>query len=147
MQATIAEAAKILRLSERTIRRRVQTGELKGKQVSSVGGFAWIIDLPDAATQGSHQPGQLDSVSNGEIAAMKALVARLEAQVSAQQEQLTIKDKQIEQILTAKDRQIDQLITAKDKQIEQLHVLLQQAQATLPAPKGGHSWWRFWTRA
>jgi hypothetical protein len=75
------------------------------------------------------------------------LVARLEAQVSAQQEQLTIKDKQIEQILTAKDRQIDQLITAKDKQIEQLHVLLQQAQATLPAPKGGHSWWRFWTRA
>jgi hypothetical protein len=66
---------------------------------------------------------QVDGADSGEMTAMKALVARLEAQVSAQQEQLT----------------------AKDHQIEQLHVLLQQAQAALPAP-GGRPWWRWWQR-
>jgi hypothetical protein len=35
----------------------------------------------------------------------------------------------------------------KNKQIEQLHILLQQAQAALPAPRENHrSWWRFWQR-
>jgi hypothetical protein len=52
---------------------------------------------------------------------MKALVARLEAQVEAQQEQLA----------------------AKDKQISELHVLLQQAQAALPPPRG-RPWWKWW---
>ena len=34
----------------------------------------------------------------------------------------------------------------KNKQIEQLHILLQQAQAALPAPREGRVWWRFWKR-
>ena len=33
-------------------------------------------------------------------------------------------------------------LDAKNEQIRELHVLLQQAQAALPAP--GRSWWRFW---
>jgi transcriptional regulator with XRE-family HTH domain len=38
-------------------------------------------------------------------------------------------------------------IAAKNKQIEQLHVLLQQAQAALPAPKDNRPWWqRLWRR-
>jgi hypothetical protein len=43
--------------------------------------------------------------------------------------------------------QIDTLtqeLEAKNKQIEQLHVLLQQAQAALPAPR--RPWWRRWQR-
>jgi hypothetical protein len=55
------------------------------------------------------------------------------AQIEAQQEQLAVKDRQLE---------------SKDRQIEQLHVLLQQAQAALPAPKDNqHSWWyKLWHR-
>jgi hypothetical protein len=37
-------------------------------------------------------------------------------------------------------------LASKNKQIEQLHVLLQQAQAALPAPRDSRSWWRFWQR-
>jgi septal ring factor EnvC (AmiA/AmiB activator) len=51
--------------------------------------------------------------------------------------------------LEARDRQIEswkQQLEAKDKQIEQLHVLLQQAQVALPAPRNNRSWWRFWQR-
>jgi hypothetical protein len=46
--------------------------------------------------------------------------------------------------VAAQDRELG----AKNKQIEQLHILLQQAQAALPAPKKDHpSWWqRLWHR-
>jgi hypothetical protein len=37
----------------------------------------------------------------------------------------------------------DELVS-KNKQIEQLHVLLQQAQGALPAPRDNRSWWQFW---
>jgi hypothetical protein len=119
MQVTIPEAARLLRVSEHTIRRRLRSGELKGSQVDSIGGFTWMVEIPDDL------PGDIPP-SSGEMVAMKALVARLEAQIAAQQEQLT----------------------TKDKQIEQLHVLLQQAQAALPAPKESqHSWWyKLWHR-
>ena len=36
-------------------------------------------------------------------------------------------------------------LATKNEQIKELHVLLQQAQAALPAPQENrHSWWRFW---
>jgi DeoR/GlpR family transcriptional regulator of sugar metabolism len=124
MQVTIPEAAKLLRVSERTVRRRLGNGELKGSHVSSVGGFAWMVDLPDTVTQDSQEPGPVESLTSGEIAAMKALMSRMEDQIAAQQKQLDV----------------------KDSQIRELHVLLQQAQAALPAPRDGHSWWRFWRR-
>ena len=131
MQLTIPEAARLLRVSEQTVRRRLRSGELKGSQVSSVGGFAWMVDLPDDLAQDR----QVDNLETGEIAAMRALMARMEAQIEAQQ-------KQIEKQEEAYHWQLE----AKDKQIEQLHVLLQQAQAALPAPRDRHSWWRFWAR-
>jgi transcriptional regulator with XRE-family HTH domain len=37
-------------------------------------------------------------------------------------------------------------IAAKNKQIEQLHILLQQGQSALSAPREGRAWWRFWER-
>jgi excisionase family DNA binding protein len=37
-----------------------------------------------------------------------------------------------------------QELTAKNEQIKELHILLQQAQAALPAPRNGRRWWRFW---
>ena len=125
MQVTIAEAAERLRLSERTIRRRVKTGELPGSQLSTPQGFVWMVDLPDEWTIG-----QVDS--NGEVQALRGWIDQLSSQLDAMQSQLE----------------------AKDKQIEQLHVLLQQgqaslqqAQAALPVPKNGqNAWWQFWRK-
>jgi hypothetical protein len=74
-----------------------------------------------------------DSPDSGEKVPTATLIARMAAQIEAQQEQLAVKDRQLE---------------SKDRQIEQLHVLLQQAQAALPAPKvDQHSWWyKLWHR-
>ena len=49
---------------------------------------------------------------------------------------------QLQEQLHSKDGQLE----SKDRQIEQLHVLLQQSQAALPAPREGRAWWRFWER-
>jgi hypothetical protein len=113
MQVSISEASRLLRVSENTVRRRLKNGELKGHHVASVGGFAWIIELPDDLVQ--------DGTECGEIAEMRASMARMEAYIASLEGQLQ----------------------AKDKQIEQLHVLLQHAQAALPVPKEDRlSWWR-----
>jgi hypothetical protein len=113
MQVSIPEASRLLRVSENTVRRRLKSGELKGHHVASVGGFAWTIELSDDLVQ--------DAPESGEIAEMRASMARMEAHITSLEGQLQ----------------------AKDKQIEQLHVLLQQAQAALPVPKEvHHSWWR-----
>jgi excisionase family DNA binding protein len=115
MQVRIAEAAKVLRVSEHTIRRRLAKGELTGVQVAmGTGGFQWMVDLPDEL--------QVDSPESGGIAALRELIATLNDQVEALRGQLE----------------------SKDRQIEQLHVLLQQAQGALPAPREGRSWWRRW---
>jgi hypothetical protein len=90
-----------------------------------------MVDLPDDLSQDR----QVDNLETGEIAAMKALMARMEAQIAAQQKQI---EKQGEDCHWQ--------LEAKDKQIEQLHILLQQAQAALPAARDGRSWWQFWRR-
>jgi hypothetical protein len=74
---------------------------------------------------------QVENADSREMTAMKALVSRLEAQIEAQQEQLGVFASQL---------------ASKDRQIEQLHVLLQQAQAALPAPRDGRPWWKRWGR-
>jgi excisionase family DNA binding protein len=114
MQVTILEAARILRVSEHTVRRRLRSGELEGVQVAGPGGFSWVVTLPEGV--------QGDGPDTGELAAMKTLVDHLERQLDAQQSQLEV----------------------KDKQIQELHVLLQQAQASLPAPRNNRPWWRRW---
>ena len=45
--------------------------------------------------------------------------------------------------LDSKDVELE----ARRREVQELHVLLQHAQAALPAPKESrHSWWRFWQR-
>jgi Helix-turn-helix domain len=139
MQVTIAEAAERLRLSERTVRRRVKAGELPGCQLSTPQGYVWMVDLPDDWTIG-----QVDNT--GEVKVLREWIDQLSNQLDLMQNQLEAKDKQTQSQLEAKDKQTQSQLEAKDKQIEQLHVLLQQAQAALPASKNNHSWWRFWQR-
>jgi len=131
MRVTIAEAAQRLGVSDHTVRRRLAKGEVTGVQVAMrTGGSQWLIDLPDEETP--------EPPISGEVAALRELIASLNDQVQALRGQLETKDKHME----AKDRQLE----ARDKQVEQLHVLLQQAQAALPAPKEGRHWWRLWGR-
>jgi hypothetical protein len=82
MQVTIAEAARLLRLSEYTVRRRVRTGELPGEQVVTPQGFVWMVEVDDEPP---------DTSSSGELTTLRESLALL-------REQLTIKDKQIAEL-------------------------------------------------
>jgi hypothetical protein len=120
MQVTIPEAARMLRVSEHTVRRRLRSGELQGSHVASVGGFTWMVDIPDELLIGSP--------ASGETAVTALLIARLEAQIVSQEAQY-------------------EELEARRREVQELHVLLQQAQAALPAARDNRSWWdKFWHR-
>jgi predicted DNA-binding transcriptional regulator YafY len=125
MQVTIAEAARLLGLSEKTVRRRVVRGELPGIQEATPQGYTWFVDIPD-------QPPEFEAeMPSGELQALRELNVALGDRIDAQDRELEAKNQQL---------------AAKDEQIRELHILLQQAQAALPAPRDNRSWWRFWQR-
>jgi len=113
MQVTIGEAARYLGLSEHTVRRRVSNGQLPGSQVATPQGYTWRVEVAEDPPS----PGPV----NGEVELLRELVATLKERMGVQ----------------------DGELTAKNEQIAELHVLLQQTQAALPAPKENHRWWRF----
>lgn len=119
-QVTIKEAAKRLQISELTVRRRITKGFLQGIQEPTPQGYVWMVEVSDEEAGDTQPPNQEI------IRRMEETMELLREQVRTQQEELG----------------------SKNNQIQQLHVLLQQAQAALPAPKENHdlSWWRFWSR-
>ena len=136
-QVPIAEAARRLGVSVDTVKRRLRNGELQGYKQPGRGGFSWLIEIDESSPSNSLGNASANATVNapandGEVQALRELVETLRAQVTAQQSQLESHQQHFE---------------AKDRQIGELHVLLQQAQAALPAPKENHhSWWRFWQR-
>ena len=52
--ATVADAARILGVSESTVRRLVRTGKLEAVRVERPQGHAWLVNVPAPAR---HQPG------------------------------------------------------------------------------------------
>jgi hypothetical protein len=134
-QATMVEAAVILGVSPDTVKRRLQRGELEGHQEETPQGFRWIIELPDDSGPSNHSsaaPADARATAGAEET-LRELVDVLKGEVSELRQQLQTQ-------ATAHGERLE----AKDKQIEQLHVLLQQGQAALLAPRSGRSWWRRW---
>jgi hypothetical protein len=130
---SISQAVTRLGVSEVTIRRRLRKGELKGQKRETPQGYVWLIELPDDVSEDKKNG------SDGEGESLSELVAALRSQVEGQQELVDSLQAQVKV-------QQEELI-AKNKQIEQLHVLLQQAQAALPAPRDNRPWWRrVWRR-
>src|SRR5918992_3522033 len=127
---TMTEAARRLGVSTDTIKRRLRRGELKGRKQPRPQGFTWLIEL-EAKVENSNGTRAAThahtDASTGASDYLEDFIASLQSQVAVQQGQLVAKDHQIE---------------IKDRQIEQLHVLLQQAQAALPAPRNNHPWWQ-----
>jgi excisionase family DNA binding protein len=144
---TVAQAAFQLGVSEDTVKRRIRRGELRGKQVSRPQGYVWLVELPTTRHQDAGR--STDHGSNGASARNTtqhhdAVVEenRVDGLVAALQSQVVAQQRQIDNLLAAHQDEL----AAKNKQIEQRHVLLQQAQAALPAPRENRSWWRFWQR-
>ena len=66
MELPVAEAARHLGLSTRTIRRKLHDGELSGRQLSTPQGFVWMVELADE--QGSY---------DGEVVALTIVICWL----------------------------------------------------------------------
>ena len=132
---TLAEAAHHLGVSVDTVRRRLQKGELKGQQQARPQGFIWLIDIPEETEPSSSVAGsQVDAEVNSEVslAACQAEISRLESMVAMLQDRVNAQQEELE---------------ARRREVQELHVLLQQAQAALPAPRNNRSWWqRVWRR-
>jgi thiamine pyrophosphate-dependent acetolactate synthase large subunit-like protein len=137
-QATMVEAAVILGVSPDTVKRRLQRGELKGHQEETPQGFRWIIELPD-----DFDPSNYSSAAPADAPAAAGAEETLRELVDVLKDEVSELRQQLQTQATAHWEQLE----AKDKQIEQLHILLQQAQAALPAPRDNRHWWqRLWRR-
>jgi len=52
----IAEASRILGLSQDTVRKRVKSGEIPGTKHRAAGGFRWLVNLPSVDTKSGETP-------------------------------------------------------------------------------------------
>jgi hypothetical protein len=132
---SMTEAAQRMGVSTDTIKRRLRRGELKGRKQPRPQGFTWLIELEAEYERGNGTKASTQAETSartdarmGAVERLEELIASLQSQVASQQEQLVVKDHQIE---------------TKDQQISELHILLQRG-LSLPAPRSGRSWWRFW---
>ena len=91
MEVGLAEAARLLGISEATVRRRVHNGELPGKQIPTRQGFVWMVEVDDDLAPDNPDPGALAAMK-GLVTSLNEQLLLLKAQVSAQQEQLSAKD-------------------------------------------------------
>jgi excisionase family DNA binding protein len=129
---TLVEAAHQLGVSVDTVRRRLQKGELRGQQQPRSQGHMWLVEL-DEYEEVSYNSRLADAEQDGQVclAACQADINRLEEMVAILQNQIQALGRELE---------------AKNQQIQELHVLLQTAQAALPAPREGRPWWHLWRR-
>jgi hypothetical protein len=130
---TLVEAAHQLGISVDTVRRRLQKGELKGQQQPRPSGHIWLVELDEEVNENSRLADRSADAEQGDqarLAACQADIHRLEEIVAMLQAHIVTQGSELE---------------AKNQQISELHVLLQQAQAALPAPRG-RPWWKWWNR-
>jgi hypothetical protein len=130
---SVIEAARSLGVSEETVKRRIRRGELNGQQQPRPQGFVWMVDIPEEVldstgqhdTTTTHDDDTDHNTSSGEIRRLEEMVKLLRQQLSVYQEE----------------------VESRRREVQELHVLLQQAQAALPAPRDNRPWWqRVWRR-
>jgi hypothetical protein len=127
-KVTIKEAADRLGVVEATVRRRIHRGELQAVQESTPQGFVWMVDVPDCVDK-------VQEGSAGEVEALHEFVEVLRDELEGKDRELAARDHQLE----VKDRQLEE----RAREVQELHVLLQRAQAALPASRQDRlSWWR-----
>ncbi len=132
-QVVIAEAAKRLGVAQDTIRRRIRKGDLVAHQETRPQGYIWLVELPEDNSTGSVEAEVIGRNSETAEDGNRPLLDALTSQVEGQQRLIESLESQI--------LAFQQELGAKNEQIRELHVLLQQSQPVLPAPR---PWWKLW---
>jgi len=123
---SLTEAASMLGVSTRTVRRRLQSGKLEGEKVSG----SWVVYLRTLPGIGSRQTGQAPDTA-GQVP------DSLSAVVEAQQRHIETLERELEQ---------------RNSELRAMHLQVERLTRALPAPEdsensesaGGQSWWARW---
>lgn len=155
-EVPLAEAARLLGVSTKTVWRRIRLGLLVARKEHG----EWLVQVKDG------QPGQ-NGQSLPRVSSLdrEKLESEMEELLKAKYDQLRGKEREVHQLeeqMSERDGQIDFLrtelgrrdeeIKEKNKQIEGLnerikeaHFLAAQQRKLLPEP-GKKPWWQFWRR-
>jgi predicted site-specific integrase-resolvase len=88
MQVPLSEATRLLKISDKTARRWLRNGKLKGRQVTTDKGLQWLVDVPD----------DLPEEPSGELESLRDMNSLLRHRLDAADRELEAKNKQIEQL-------------------------------------------------
>jgi len=106
---TLTEAAAMLGVSTRTVRRRLQSRKLEGEKVSG----SWVVYLRTLPGMGSGQTGQVPDTA-GQVP------DRLSAVVEAQQRHIETLERELEQ---------------RNSELRAMHLQVERLTRALPAPE------------
>lgn len=130
---SIVEAARILALSESTVRRLVKAGRLEAEQVQRPQGHVWLVKVPAPATDQVEQPPIQIAASGGQPPALAAWVTSvlepLVAELSVTRQQLVVQAEQIGQLRAERDG---------------LQASILAAQTATPLSESTGAGWRRW---
>jgi len=118
----IADAAANLCISTDTVRRRLKSGDLKGRKEKRAGGYVWVVEVAEPEDNHQDEPWADNARSNDNALVIKVL----------QDQALQLKD----QVL-----QLTGQLDSRTKEISELHQII-GARALNP----GRSWWMLWRR-
>jgi hypothetical protein len=121
----VVEAAQYLGVSTHTIKRRLKKGELKGEQQATPQGFVWLVEVADDS-------GAIPTATAESASYFEEVIELLKSDLEERDKQISFLKEELE---------------SRRREVQELHVLLQQSQAALPAPRENRSWWRrVWRR-
>lgn len=171
---TVAEAATALGVSDKAIRRRLKTGELKGEQRRTPQGFVWVIDLPAdvqaPSTRSAAQQEEQAPPAGRQSDHTATVTAGMVAELATAQEAVRRLEAHLGDLRATIERQAEELAERR-REAQELRALVGMVTQTvrpLPPPDrvdadqtidspddqtgispqsaqlGRRSWWRFW---
>ena len=124
----------MLRLNERTIRRRLQAGTLDGVKDDTTG--RWTVDVPDTPDTPDIDPDTDPDTPDAAAADLRQRVAVLEVQLEATRDQLATTTTTLDRERAAADAALDRERRRYDDQRETFEAMLR----LLPAPARRRRW-------
>lgn len=83
---SIPDAARLLDVSQDTIRRRIRKGLINARKETTAQGFSWLVDLPDDLNQAKVE--EEEDNNDGEVKALRELVKTLQQEVDSRRREV-----------------------------------------------------------
>ena len=129
----IKQAAEILRVSEKTIRRRIAKGQIHATKGKTPQGFIYLIDINDDIPSTSQNPTKLKNADRDNNPPQNIL------DLDLLKKQFELKDQQIESQKNQIESQINQI-----NQFNELYKIIPKLESDISKISDKSRWWKFW---